>query len=293
MQDILLAGPGLDPADFLEALRALQPERVLHLAYMPALRAEGVANDCCLNALRALAREKRVDCLVLPAGMTIKNVRLITLDMDSTLIQNECIDDMAELAGCGPEMARRTREAMEGLWPFTKNLTGRVALLAGAPAEIASKAAEHIRFNPGAERLMAFMKAHNVDRWILSGGFTQITEPVAEMLGMTGVVCNELVVKDGKLTGEVVGPAGGKILDADGKRRALEVLARAIRAELPQTIASGDGANDIEMVQAAGAGFAFHAKPKTAEAARWRIDFGGLDVIAACYREFWENAKAL
>lgn len=228
MQDLLLVGPALRLSDFLDLCRAAKPESVLFHPETTALRIKAI-NAAAADQLEAQAQGKAVDCLRLPAELSIQNVRLIALDMDSTLIANECIDDMAAIAGCGPEMARLTREAMEGLWPFSKNLVERVRLLKGADAGIALQASENIRFSPGAQRLMRFMQAHRVDRWIISGGFSQIARPAAAKLGMTGVICNELVIEDGCLTGEVVGPAGGRILDADGKRRALEVLSSAAK----------------------------------------------------------------
>ena len=209
MQDLLLVGPALQPSDFLDLCRAAKPESVLFHPETTALRIKAI-NAAAADQLEAQAQGKAVDCLRLPAELSIQNVRLIALDMDSTLIANECIDDMAAIAGCGPEMARLTREAMEGLWPFSKNLVERVRLLKGADAGIALQASENIRFSPGAQRLMRFMQAHRVDRWIISGGFSQIARPAAAKLGMTGVICNELVIEDGCLTGEVVGPAGGR-----------------------------------------------------------------------------------
>ena len=292
MQDLLLVGPALQLSDFLDLCRAAKPESVLFHPETTALRIKAI-NAPAADQLEAQAQGKAVDCLRLPAELSIQNVRLIALDMDSTLIANECIDDMAAIAGCGPEMARLTREAMEGLWPFSKNLVERVRLLKGADAGIALQTSESIRFSPGAQRLMRFMQAHSVDRWIISRCFSQIARPAAAKLGMTGVICNELVIEDGCLTGEVVGPAGGRILDADGKRRALEVLSSAAKAELCETIAVGDGANDVQMIRAAGNGFAYHAKQAAAQAARLRINHAGLDAIAACYSEYWTDAQVL
>ena len=199
MQDLLLVGPALQPSDFLDLCRAAKPESVLFHPETTALRIKAI-NAAAADQLEAQAQGKAVDCLRLSAELSIQNVRLIALDMDSTLIANECIDDMAAIAGCGPEMARLTREAMEGLWPFSKNLVERVRLLKGADAGIALQASENIRFSPGAQRLMRFMQAHRVDRWIISGGFSQIARPAAAKLGMTGVICNELVIEDGCLT---------------------------------------------------------------------------------------------
>lgn len=169
MQDLLLVGPALRLSDFLDLCRAAKPESVLFHPETTALRIKAI-NAAAADQLEAQAQGKAVDCLRLPAELSIQNVRLIALDMDSTLIANECIDDMAAIAGCGPEMARLTREAMEGLWPFSKNLVERVRLLKGADAGIALQASENIRFSPGAQRLMRFMQAHRVDRWIISGG---------------------------------------------------------------------------------------------------------------------------
>lgn len=119
MQDLLLVGPALRLSDFLDLCRAAKPESVLFHPETTALRIKAI-NAAAADQLEAQAQGKAVDCLRLPAELSIQNVRLIALDMDSTLIANECIDDMAAIAGCGPEMARLTREAMEGLWPFSK-----------------------------------------------------------------------------------------------------------------------------------------------------------------------------
>ena len=139
MQDLLLVGPALRLSDFLDLCRAAKPESVLFHPETTALRIKAI-NAAAADQLEAQAQGKAVDCLRLPAELSIQNVRLIALDMDSTLIANECIDDMAAIAGCGPEMARLTREAMEGLWPFSKNLVERVRLLKGADAGIALQA---------------------------------------------------------------------------------------------------------------------------------------------------------
>ena len=136
MQDLLLVGPALRMSDFLDLCRAAKPESVLFHPETTALRIKAI-NAAADDQQEAQAQGKPVDCLRLPAELSIQNVRLIALDMDSTLIANECIDDMAAIAGCGPEMARLTREAMEGLWPFSKNLVERVRLLKGADAGIA------------------------------------------------------------------------------------------------------------------------------------------------------------
>lgn len=295
MSDLVLIGPGPlpDPAPHVEALRALSPARILVSPDGRALRAEG-ADEAGARALADAVRARRAaDALIVPEGLSAAACPLIALDMDGTLIENECIDDMAALCGRAAQMRRLTREAMEGRATFVESLTRRTALLAGAPADVAARAGDGIRPNPGAEALVAFMRRHGAEVWIISGGFTQITERAAARFGATGVVCNELVVRDGRLTGGVTGPGGGPILDAAGKRRAFEALLARMGASAEAAVAAGDGANDVEMLRAAGLGFAYRAKPVAAAATELRIDLAGLDAVAACFGEWWADPRTL
>ena len=295
MKDIVLQGIDLEVDVFMKAIEALAPEKVLFRRSDPSMRICGVADDADLLPLKALARTHQIDCVTVPADYSIKSFKVWATDMDSTLTQNECIDDMAFAAGCGEEVSRVTHEAMHGGWGFTESLQKRVSLLKGADASIVlSHAIRRERLSDGAETLIKLCRRHGIATYIVSGGFVQIARDTAKELGMTGAVCNELLIDaDGKLTGEVRGPAGGKILDADGKRRAVEVLAQLAGGDLSQVICSGDGANDVEMVSAAGLGVAYHPKPVLAEKAKVVIRYSGLDLIAHLFKECWVDAERI
>ena len=189
-------------------------------------------------------------------------------------------------------MQRAAATRSHGAWSFTESLEKRVSLLKGTQASVViDHAIRRERLTYGAEALIKLCRRHGIATYIVSGGFVQIARDTAKELGMTGAVCNELVIDaNGMLTGEVRGPAGGRILDADGKRRAVEVLAQIAGADMSQVICSGDGANDVEMVSAAGLGVAFHPKPVLASHAKAVIRFGGLDVLAHLFKECWVDA---
>ena len=216
--------------------------------------------------------------------------RDIFFDMDSTLIDNECIDDMAAFCGVGEQVADITRRAMEGHLPFTENLKLRVALLKGAPADVLERTIAGVRYNPGVEKFFAFLRENGIKTTIVSGGFRPIALHVAEHLGADGVLTNEVVIRDGVLTGEVTGPAGGEVLDAEGKRRALELFTAVAGDKLENAMATGDGANDLLMVKAAGFGVAYHAKAVLTEAADVAVRRGGLDTLTHLFEESWAAA---
>lgn len=281
--DFLIASRNLEA---LAACEALLPSGE-RLRKVGAVRVEGARCGEIPEALLAAALEHEVDLLALPEGLSIRNFRVACFDMDSTLIGNECIDDLAALCGRGAEVAEMTRLAMEGHLEFSENLRRRVSVLAGAPASIVEEACLDLRLNPGVESWIAFLRKAGLQTYILSGGFAQLAATVAKRLGMTGFACNTLVEHQGRLTGEVRGPAEGRILDADGKRRAAEVLAQVNGASLAETICGGDGANDLEMVAAAGFGFAYHGKPVLARTARYAVRFGGFEVLENCFVESW------
>ena len=255
-----------------------------------AVRING-ADDVLSQELMAEAEKLGFDVNCLPDGLSIKDFGLVTLDMDSTLIELECIDDIAWQYGVGEEVARMTEIAMQGHMPFAQYLRERAVLFKDAPAHFLDVTASHAKLMPGARELINFAKAHGLKTYILSGGFDAIAKRVVEMLGMDGYLCNRLVIEDGKMTGEVTGPGGGEILDADGKRRAMEMLCMLNGILCDRAIAGGDGANDLEMVKAAGIGFAFHGKPVVAASAPFNVKHGGLDVVVNFFVEAWDNAK--
>lgn len=243
----------------------------------------------CLSEAEKLGLD--INCL--PDGLSIKNFGIVTLDMDSTLIELECIDDIAWQCGVGEEVARMTEIAMQGHMPFADYLRERVKLFKGAPAHFVDLTASHAKLMPGAQEFIQFAKKHGLKTYIISGGFDTIAKHVCDELGMTGYLCNRLVVEDGKLTGETTGPGGGEILDAEGKRRALDMLCMLHGLLHTQAIAGGDGANDLEMIKAAGVGFAYHGKPIVAASAPYRVNHGGLDVVINFFVEAWADAKKL
>lgn len=259
-----------------------------HDIALELLRTVGItAPESFPTGLAAMAEESAVDVLLLPPDLSLRRFRVACFDMDSTLIESECIDEMAAFAGAGERISRITRRAMEGLIPFDESLRQRVAALAGSSAEIVTHAVERAVPTPGALDFVDFLTRHGLATYIITGGFEEIATHVARRFGMTGVVCNRLVLEDGRLTGGVRGPAGGKILDADGKRRALEVLAQVNGASLSETIAGGDGANDLQMIAAAGFGFAYHGKPVVMREAPRGVRFGDFSVLKHCFLEAW------
>lgn len=201
--------------------------------------------------------------------------RLICFDMDSTLIETEVIDELAERAGVGAEVKRITERAMRGEIDFSESFRERVALLKGLDESVMKDIAENLPITEGVERLMYVLKKYGYKIAILSGGFTYFGNYLKEKFGIDYVYANRLEIVDGKLTGRYLGGI------VDGKRKAelLQLLAQVENVDIAQTIAVGDGANDLPMLSAAGLGIAFHAKPKVKETARQAINTIGLDGV--------------
>ncbi|GJM14407.1 MAG: phosphoserine phosphatase SerB [Pseudohongiella sp.] len=204
-----------------------------------------------------------------------RNRRLVVFDMDSTLIQTEVIDELAALAGCAQEVAAITERAMAGEIDFSESLTQRVAMLKGLPLADIENIERQLPLSEGAERLISSLTRFGYKTAIVSGGFQNFAEPLAERLGIDFVHANHLEIIDGVLTGRVKGP----IVDAERKAHLLKEIAAAQGLSLEQVIAVGDGANDLEMLSAAGLGVAFHAKPLVRERADHSIGNLGLDAI--------------
>lgn len=286
MNDLILMGPGVTPdvlcdlADEFQIGEVRSRANGVRLCNLSPMTARSIA--------RRYADDDTVDAVVVPANLSIKDYRVLCLDMDGTIIHNECIDDMAALAGVGDEVAAATRAAMEGHQTFAESLTNRVALLKDAPTTIISDALKGIRLQSGAPALIDFCRLHGVKTYILSGGFTNFTKVVAEQLGMNGAFSNELGIDGNHLTGHVTGPAGGRILDADGKRRTLEILCALEGVSTKAAISAGDGANDLEMLGAAGIGVAFHAKPVVRAQAKYQVTTVGLDGLMLLFKEAWD-----
>ena len=219
---------------------------------------------------RALVDGAGIDVLVQPARGRRK--RLLLADLESTIIENEMLDELAEPLGLRRQVSEITRRAMNGEIDFATALKNRVALLRGMELRQLEDAAARIRLTSGARALVATMRRSGAAAALVSGGFAVFAEPVAAELCFDRVIANRLELAEGRITGIVLAP----IVTGDTKREALLALAAELGLAPAETIAVGDGANDLPMLAAAGIGIAFRPKPRVAEAARWRLDHANL-----------------
>ena len=234
-----------------------------------------VAGIDAATARAVLEAALTADVVVQPATAP-RRKRLLIADMDSTMITCECIDELADYAGLKAEVAAVTEAAMRGELDFAAALDARVALLAGLDAAtIARCRAERVRLTPGARTLVRTIAGQGAHTLLVSGGFTAFAEPVAAAIGFAEVRANRLLIAGGRLTGHV----GRPIVDAAAKRAALIEAAAARAMPLAATLAVGDGANDIPMLEAAGLGIAYHAKPRAAAAADAAVRSGDLTTL--------------
>ena len=224
------------------------------------------------RSLMKLSSEMGMDFSLQLDNMYRRMRRLICFDMDSTLIQTECIDELAERAGVGEQVKAITERAMRGEIDFKESFTERVALLKGLDESVMKEIAENLPITEGVERLMFVLKHYGYKIAILSGGFTYFGEYLKRKFGIDYVYANELEIEDGKLTGRYL----GEIVDGKRKAELLRLLAQVEKVDIAQTIAVGDGANDLPMLSTAGLGIAFHAKPKVVENAEQSINTIGL-----------------
>ena len=254
-------------------------ERIVRLASYPVHSYEMLVAGADLDALRrALAAEaalRQVDVAVQVAGLHRRAKHLIVMDADSTLLQGEVIDLLAERCGCGAEVAAVTEAAMTGELDFADALRGRVRLLAGLTEADLVAVRESIPLAPGARTLVRTLKRLGYEIAVVSGGFTQVIEPLVRDLGIDHLAANVLVLEGGVLTGEL----SGELVDRAGKATALARFAAAAGVPLARTIAVGDGANDIDMLAAAGLGIAFNARDVVRRAADTALSVPYLDAI--------------
>jgi phosphoserine phosphatase len=273
------ANPALD-STVLDGARALlplaQPAQWLCDEIAADIRFGDGSEDA--HAVAKRLREARGD---LPIDIVVQPVigrrkELLLADMDSTMIAQECIDELADLVGLKAHVSAITERAMRGEIAFEPALRERVALLKGLSADVVDKVIqERITLTPGGRELVATMRAHGAWTCLISGGFTLFTRAIAEKIGFQENRANTLIVRDGKLTGEVAEP----ILGRDAKLATLIELREAEDLDHIDTLVVGDGANDLGMIQQAGLGVAFHAKPAVATAAAARIDHSDLTAL--------------
>jgi len=225
--------------------------------------------------LASAAVEVGVDVAVQRSGLHRRALRLVVMDVDSTLIQDEVIDLLAARAGRADEVAKVTSAAMHGELDFADSLRQRVRALAGLDAAVLDEVRRELRLTAGARTLIKTLAELGYKFGVVSGGFIQVIRPLAAELGIGYVAANELGIEAGKLTGQVVGP----VIDRAGKADALRGFARDAGVPLSQTVAIGDGANDLDMIAAAGLGIAFNAKPAVRDAADTSVSVPYLDAV--------------
>jgi phosphoserine phosphatase len=213
-------------------------------------------------------------------GCRFADLELLAMDMDSTLITIECIDELGDLAGCKTEIAAITAQAMRGELDYPRSLRQRVGLLKGLQEDALMRVYdERLRLTPGAEDLLAACKKHGVKLLLVSGGFTFFTERLKERLGIDYTISNRLELEGGRLTGGLL----GDIVDADAKAAKFAAVVKELGTAREQTVAIGDGANDLKMMALAGLSVAFHAKPVVRAQASCAITWCGLDAVLNLY----------
>ncbi|HYR19867.1 MAG TPA: phosphoserine phosphatase SerB [Myxococcales bacterium] len=258
----------------IESIQRLSEGGLQSVEFAVSLPAEADASAL-KRALLFAAGQGSFDCALQKESLLRRSKRLVVMDMDSTLIRIEVIDELAREHGVGEQVAAITRRAMLGEMDYDRSLRERVALLRGLPAEVLYRLATSLPLAEGAETLLRVLQRLGYRTAVISGGFSHAAEALKKRLGIDYAWSNTLEIEGGKLTGRVLGP----IVNAQRKADLLEDLARRERVPLDQVIAVGDGANDLLMLQKAGHGIAFHAKPKLREAAHTSISAMGLDAI--------------
>jgi phosphoserine phosphatase len=270
--NLVVQGPAAQAAHAAEIAR-LAGAREVQQVSASAYRLRDARDN---PAVRERCRELRLDCAFVSAGRRFADLKLLALDMDSTLITIECIDEIGDLAGRKAEISAITARAMRGEIDYAESLRQRVRLLAGLRLEALEQVyRERLRLSPGAEPLIAACRTHGVQLLLVSGGFSFFTDRLKQRLGLDYTISNALALEGDRLTGGLV----GRIVDADAKAARFREVAHALGAAREQTVAIGDGANDLKMMAEAGLSVAYRAKPVVKAQAGCALDFSGLDGV--------------
>ncbi|GAB5605829.1 phosphoserine phosphatase SerB [Sideroxyarcus sp. TK5] len=274
----------------LQALHPIPAVQIEHIASLAGTaRIEQITPHACRlrdaephEIIAEYCQAHQIDCGYVPQGKHLGDFGLLVMDMDSTLISIECIDEIADMQGLKPQVAEITEAAMRGEMDFAESLRRRVALLKGLDESALQRVYdERLQLNPGAEKMLAAMKRHGIKTMLVSGGFVFFTERLKARLGLDYAHANTLEIVDGKLTGKVL----GDIVDAQGKADWLNRVREELGLGREQVIAMGDGANDLKMMAQAGVSMAYHAKPVVRAQASHALNFVGLDGLVTLFEQ--------
>ncbi|HYR34955.1 MAG TPA: phosphoserine phosphatase SerB [Burkholderiales bacterium] len=270
--NLVAQGPAMTPAQAKELAR-MAGSATLEKIDRHAWRIRKAAPA---DAIAPYCDQAHIDFAFVAEGRRFADLKLLAMDMDSTLITIECIDELGDLAGCRTEIAAITAQAMRGELDYPQSLRQRVGLLKGLPeTALARVYDERLRLTPGADELLSACKNHGVKLLLVSGGFTFFTDRLKQRLGIDYTISNRLATGGGKLTGELI----GDIVDAEAKAAKFAAVAQELRASREQTVAIGDGANDLKMMALAGLSVAFHAKPVVRAQATCAVTWSSLDAV--------------
>jgi len=271
--NLVLQAPDLRNEQVTEIARLAGTGRVEPVSSRAYRLRDAVRNE----AIAPYCESRRIDYAFIPEGRRFADLKLLAMDMDSTLITIECIDELGDLAGKKAEIAALTAQAMRGEIEYRESLRRRVAALAGLPETSLNEVyEERLKLTAGADTLIAACRKHGVKLLLVSGGFTFFTERLKSRLGLDYTISNVLEVKGGKLTGALI----GEIVDADAKAKRFLQVAAQLGAQKEHTVAIGDGANDLKMMNEAGLSVAFRAKPVVRAQASCALNWTGLDGVA-------------
>jgi phosphoserine phosphatase len=278
--NLILQGLATDRPTIDRIAGIVQAKRIVAL-HPNAYRCEGVIHSAELKAeVDAACFAAKLDYAFTAPDQKLSDFKLLTMDMDSTLITIECIDEIADMQGLKPQVAEITEAAMRGEIEFRESLMRRVALLKGLDAcALQHVYDERLKLSPGAETMLAAVKAAGLKTLLVSGGFTFFTDRIKTRLGLDYTHSNQLEIIDGKLTGRVV----GEIVDADEKKAIVERICAELNITPRQAIVMGDGANDLKMMKISGLSIAFRAKPIVRAQADVALNFVGLDGILTLF----------